>query len=76
MMFPKKIIHFIMLDYNNFSGPDCPDTFWHLDDETLKVSLQYDNTELIMNILNVYGYLVMGFLVCFLVLTILLPFTG
>ena len=61
-------------------GPECPDhddndNIRHLDDKTLKMSLQYDNTEL-MNMINVYSFLITGILILFLVLTILLPATG
>ena len=61
-------------------GPDCPlhpdDNIRHLEDKTLKVSLQYTNTELIMNMINVYSFLITGILILFLFLTILLPATG
>ena len=62
-------------------GPECPDwndndNIRHLDDKTLKMSLQYDNTELIMNMIKVYSFLITGILILFLVLTILLPATG
>ena len=63
-----------------YCGPECPhhpdDNIRYLEDKTLKMSLQYDNTELIMNMINVYSFLITGILILFLVLTILLPATG
>ena len=75
----------IVSDHWGYCGPDCPqqevehqvpERIWYQDDQTLKMSLHYDNTELIMNMLNVYGFLIMGILILCLVLTFLLPATG
>ena len=69
------------LDFG-YCGPDCPiypdDTMtsWNHDDKTIEMSLQYDISDLIMIMINVYSFLITGILILLLFLTILLPATG
>ena len=67
-------------DHWGYCSPDCPQhpdkSIWYKDDQSLKMSLHYGYTELIMNMLNVYGYLIMVILILCLLLTFLLPATG